>query len=210
MKHLCISASNVKPKKNDSGSTKACEIIREIVEDKDNSVEIMKLVNHKLKPCKFCGSCIKDGKCTKKDDFNDIFSEIKKADILYFVVPHYSIIPAKLTMIFEKINEIFYTKWINDPNFKWELKGKKAYIIAHGGTNIEQMPEAINLYEKNLIEPMKFLLKSFGIEVMKNGEKDGYVFGVEKMKEKKKAIFPDMIHDWDKIKKDLKELFINQ
>ncbi|MGM0641114.1 MAG: flavodoxin family protein [Thermotogota bacterium] len=206
IRHLCISTSNVNHKKNDSASTKTCEIIKDLVEDKENKVNIIKLVEHKLKPCKFCGSCVKDGKCIKKDDFNDIFSKMKKADIIYFVVPHYSIIPAKMTMIFEKINELLYTSWIKDPNFNWVLKDKKAFIIAHGGTNIEEMPEAEKLYEKNIIEPMKFLLKSFGMNVLKNGDTDGYIFGVEKMKEKNKALFPDMIHDWDKIKKDLKEI----
>lgn len=208
MKHLCISASNVKHKKNDSASTKTCEIIKKLVEDKENKVDIIKLVEHKLKPCKFCGSCIKDGECTKKDDFNDIFKKMKKSDIIYFVVPHYSIIPAKLTMIFEKINEIFYTGWIKDPDFEWDLKDKKAFIIAHGGTNIKQMPEAERLYEKNIIDPMKFLLKSFGINVLKNGNTDGYIFGIEEMKEKKKSLFPDMVHDWDKIENDLKEILV--
>ncbi len=206
MKHLCISASNVKHKKNNSASTKTCEIIKNIIEDKENKVDVIKLVEHKLKPCKFCGSCVKNGECTKSDDFNEIFKKMKKADKIYFVVPHYSIIPAKMTMIFEKINEIFYTGWIKDPDFKWVLKDKKAFIIAHGGTNIKQMPEAENLYEKNIIEPMKFLLSSFGMNVLKNGEKDGYIFGVEKMEEKKKALFPDMVHDWEKIENDLKEI----
>jgi len=208
MKHLCISASNVRHKRKDSASTKTCELIKGIIKDENNQVEILKLMDYKLKPCKFCGSCIKDGYCTKKDDFNKIFEKIKKSDFLYFVIPHYSIIPSKLSIIFEKINEIFYTGWINDNDFEWELKGKKAFIIAHGGSNLEENPKIKELYNNNIVNPMIYLLKSLGLEVEEKEGNQSYIFGIKSMKVNKKSIFPDMIHDWEKIEKDLKELFI--
>ena len=207
MKILSISTSTVVHKKSNSGSIRACEIVGEIIGKRNEKIsyDILPLVNLNLKPCIFCGKCKDAAICPFDSDFNKLIQQMHAADAMIFVVPHYSIIPAKLTIVMEKLNQLFYTAWLKDPKSKFALSGKRVALIAHGGGDNRNFDH----YRKFILEPLNYLFKSLGFQLVntKNQKEPfGAIFGIKGMKDVETSIFPDMLHDWDQIKTDLEPL----
>lgn len=69
------------------------------------------LNNLNLNYCKGCKSCFKNGYCKldKYDDMHKIRSELKKADIIFFVVPVYAHnIPGKMKTLIDRLSYEFH------------------------------------------------------------------------------------------------------
>lgn len=211
----CISTSNNKHMGEKSASTKVCGIIGDIIRkdyEEDIEVRTVSLVNYDFRPCILCGSCSKTNVCIYDEDFNDIYSKMGKSDAVFFVVPHYSPIPSKLIMIFEKINEIVYAGWINDQNFTSSITQKAVGVIGHGGC--PENDEILKYYHDNLITPVARTLKSLSFDVVGTDEefKYGAVFGLrdENCYEKvENSVFPGIIQDWALIEKRIRPLVKN-
>jgi len=204
MKLLCISCSNVLHKKDESASLKVCDLIQEIVQDQEKPVQVetLRLVDYELSNCIFCGRCLEQGQCIYDDAFNQIYQEMQESDGLVLVVPFYSVVPSKLTMIMEKVNQIYYTTWLKNPDQTFSLGGKKAAIIAHGGSILQDNPQAQKAYQDLLLKPLNYSLASFGFDVvgLDGDDVKGVVFGVEGYDSRDDAVFPDMVHNWSAIK----------
>lgn len=204
MKILCISGSNVVHKRNDSGSTKTCELIQQIIlgkTGKTHEIKILPLVEFNFKPCIFCGNCQNSNHCPYDPDFNSLYLEISHADLIYMVIPHYSIIPAKITMIMEKLNQLYYTAWLKSPDEPYPTSDKYVGLIGHGGSD-EQSNEH---YRQMILTPMEYIFTSMGFNVLGNGEENpnGIVFGVNSLKNDPSSIFPTMVHNWAGIEEKL-------
>ncbi len=59
--------------------------------------------------------------------------KIIHADYIFFISPHYAPIPAKLSMILEKMEQITFLHWWKDNTYKSEVYNIPAGIISHGG-----------------------------------------------------------------------------
>ncbi|MFX0115394.1 MAG: hypothetical protein ACFFB3_12665 [Candidatus Hodarchaeota archaeon] len=120
------------------------------------------------------------------------------------VVPHYAIIPSKLAKIMEKLNQVFYTAWIRDPNAKFALAGKKVAIIGYGGSD----ETGFDHYKENILKPLNFLFGSLQFQVIGIDDQTpkGIVLGVMEMNENDKSIFPDTVHDWKEIEEKIAPL----
>jgi multimeric flavodoxin WrbA len=212
MKMLCISCSNVLHRKDESASTKVCELTEEIAKEQKVNIDIetIRLSDYHLKNCIFCGRCMEDRRCFYDQDFNAIYHELSVSDRILLVVPFYSVIPSKLTMIMEKLNQLYYTAWLRDPDVKFDFSGKKVAVIGHGGSVLQDNPHAAQAYQDLLLNPLNYSLTSIGFNVigLKSSTK-GVVFGVEGYKEMNDAIFPIMIHNWKAIKSIISPLVIN-
>jgi multimeric flavodoxin WrbA len=209
MRIVCLSASNVKHKRENGSSLRICEEIKnQITEiDQNNSIKIVSLLDYKLTPCIFCGKCKDESVCAYDSNFNLLFDEFKTTDVIFLVIPHYMVIPSKLTIILEKLNQIYYTAWLRNPDEAWALKGKKIALIAHGGGD----ERSFDQYKNFILKPLNYVFSSFQFDVIGvNEEKPkGIVFGVKGMKDSEEFVFPDMIYDWDEIKQFIKPLVIN-
>jgi multimeric flavodoxin WrbA len=64
-------------------------IALEEVEKEGLETELISLAGKKIQPCDGCRSCVKTGKCHFKDDFEAIFSKMKKADGIILSTPVY-------------------------------------------------------------------------------------------------------------------------
>lgn len=62
-------------------------------------------------------------------DFNIIYEKVIEADALFFVSPHCTPIPAKLSMVLEKMEEITFLHWWKDETYKSEAYGLPVGII---------------------------------------------------------------------------------
>jgi multimeric flavodoxin WrbA len=51
--------------------------------------ELIRLAEKKILPCDACRSCTKTGKCHIKDDFNSVFTKMKRADGIILSTPVY-------------------------------------------------------------------------------------------------------------------------
>lgn len=169
---------------------------------------LITLLDYNFKPCIFCGKCANNSTCPYDKDFNKIFQLIKETDGLFLVVPHYSIIPAKLTIMMEKMNQFYYTAWIKNPKIDFSLKGKKVAIIGHGGSD----ERSFDHYKTMILGPLNYLFSSLQFNVIGLPEQTpplGIVFGVTGFNETQESIFPDMVHDWVKTEQILEPLVVN-
>lgn len=214
MKILCISASNTQHMGMNSTSYKTCGLIEKIVKEinGDHEVEILTLMNQRIKFCLLCGDCSEEGQCPYDREFNEVFDRMREADRIFIVVPHYSPIPSKLVALFEKINEIIYGSWLKIPQFESPFTGKVVGIIGHGGMAENQ--ESLRYYHDGLIKPIASTLKSFGFVIAELNEHFplGAPFGLEDdscIQPRADAVFPDIAQNWALIEKRIRPLVAN-
>ena len=210
MKLLCISCSNVLHKGPDSASTRVCHLVEQLARQSQPELvtTTLSLVDFKLKNCLFCGQCRDAGRCTSDEQFNALYAQLCASDRIVLVVPFYAIVPAKLTMLLEKLNQIFYTAWLRNPDEPSALRGKKVVLVAHGGSNLTDNPEAAQNYRALLLKPLNYCWNSLGTELI-GPEVDavkGIVFGVTGYETVDGAVFPEMVHDWQGIEELLTPL----
>ncbi|MBP1755079.1 MAG: hypothetical protein H6Q59_1477 [Firmicutes bacterium] len=211
MKLLCISASNTQSMGALSTSTKVGYLIQNIVnkEHENISVEVIALSDYDLKVCRLCGACSDSGRCSSDTAFNQLLTKIEAADGIFFIVPHYSPIPAKLIMIFEKINEIMYAGWLNKPEFKASWDGLPVAIIGHGG--MVETADNLRYYHDQLVATVAKTLRSFSFLTIGLNEDylDGACFGLQDdscIRTREDAVFPDIIQDFTKVEQRIEPL----
>lgn len=214
MKIACISASNSRLEEEKSTSDKVCKIIKDIILQETNGnieLELISLKNYNIVPCKLCGACYLDGLCVYDDEFNKIMKALENVQGMFMVIPHYSPIPSKLLIIFEKLNEITYAGWINDPNYQSPFNNLPVAIIGHGG--MVDNETNIKYYHDNLITPVANTLRALSFKIIQPHDifPNGLAFGLKDdscLRKSEKAIFPDIIQDWTFIEERIKPLVI--
>lgn len=214
MKIACISASNSKSAEGKSTSIMVCNMIKDMIlkeTKEDIDVEIIALKDFNIKPCNLCGACYKNGLCIYDGEFNKLLKALETVQGMFLVVPHYSPIPSKLLMIFEKINEIIYAGWINDPGYQSPFNNIPVGIIGHGG--MVDNETNIKYYHNNLVTPIANTLKSFSFQIVQPNDEypNGVSFGLKDdtcLKKSENSIFPDIIQDPVMIEERIKPLII--
>ena len=209
MKVICISASNMKKAGEKSTSLIACRTIDEIIKNrlnrKDMQVEIIKLVDAKLNPCIGCGQCYEVDKCAAKDDFNAIYAKIVESDAVFIVSPHYAPIPAKLSILLEKMEQPVFLRWFQDNNYRPAVYKKPVGIIAHGGGSEEWVLQS---YKEMVLATIENALQTIMMDVVSPDENPtpGVVFPVKEVRKDKNSILPVQLYDWVDIEKRLAPL----
>lgn len=64
------------------------KILKEI-EEKVDSVKLLKLKDYNIEFCKGCLFCDKNAKCIISDDLNEIINQMLENDIIVFAIPNY-------------------------------------------------------------------------------------------------------------------------
>lgn len=200
MKIACISAANVEGAKAYSASTYACQIIRDLIQDQigpDAEIEILSLIDLEPRPCRMCGRCFETGRCASDEAFNRVLASLAASDAIFVVCPHYALIPSKLVMLLEKMEEMVFLQSCADPAYRFPLAGKPTGIVVHGG----QTEEALAYYQSALLEPVANALASVHLRIVGAGESwpKGVAFGIRSIEKKPDSIFVDIEHDWPSI-----------
>jgi hypothetical protein len=179
---------------------------------KDVKTETVALMDYNLTPCILCGRCAKNSICEYDQDFNRLFNKIVQSDALFFIVPHYSPIPSKLLIMFEKLNEIGYGGYLYSKDFEMPTVGKPVGVICHGGC--AESSEVLEYYYKNLVKPIGKTLGSLGFDVV--GLDKEYRYGVAfGLKDKScirpgdNGVFPEIIQDWSMIEQRITPIVKN-
>lgn len=129
---ISISASNIYNSRKESTSYKLCEIIKKVLLQSGGECEILDLREFDLSPCIGCGKCFESKRCYKDQDFNIIYNKLIKSDCISFVSPHYAPIPAKLSMLLEKMGEITFLHWMKEMhiNRKCTINPRVLFLMA--------------------------------------------------------------------------------
>jgi hypothetical protein len=206
---LCLSASNIAPARQHSASTRACEIIRDIIttHQPDATVEIVPLIDYEMKPCRMCGECFETGRCARDAAFNAVYEKMIAADALFLVVPHYAPIPSKVMMLLEKLQEMMFLRACAEADYHFTLYRKPLGIVAHGG----QTAEALPYYKTALLDPLANAFASVQVNVVCAGDEwpNGATFGVTRITKPDDSIFVRIEHDWDDVRRRIEPLVEN-
>lgn len=202
MKAICISASNIRNSYNESISYKFCKEVEKVLKGEGISCEILDLRNYDLEPCIGCGKCFDSKRCCRDEDFNVIYNKIAGVDCIFFISPHYAPIPAKLSMLLEKMEEITFLHWWKDNTYQSELYQLPAGIISHGGGSdwaLLSYKAMVNDTIANALDTIQCKLVPY------NDEWDtGISLPVCKVEEEK-GIFPIQKYEWNTIEEKIKE-----
>lgn len=203
MQITCISASNVKNTGNNSISKKVCQIIGQHIlsQDERAHVQILHLTDYEVQPCWACGECKDSGFCVRDEAFNQIYTQIRAADGIVVVCPHYAMVPAKMVIILEKLEQIPFMQYLKTQPAEYgvvcPLHKKPVGLIAHGGTsaNYEE------LYKKSILDPLAHVFKACGAEPvgMDETQSTGVAFGVQKMKRGDNNSMIDQEHNMEEV-----------
>ncbi|MBU0936436.1 MAG: NAD(P)H-dependent oxidoreductase [Spirochaetes bacterium] len=210
MKITCISASNIEPARGQSASTKACEVLRDIIHTElgsDAEVEILPLIDYELLPCRMCGECIDSGTCTRDAAFRSVFSRIVGSDALFLVCPHYAPLPSKVMMLLEKMQEIWYLNWCRDKTYNAPYARCPIGLVGHGGQTLEALP----YYKRALLDPLANAFASVQLQIASAGPDwpTGAVFAIQSLVPTADSIFVTITHDWNEIRRRLLPLAAN-
>ncbi len=215
MKILCVSASNTKRMGENSASTKVCHLISDLIIQEFNStteVETIALAAYDLRTCNLCGDCSSTNKCLYDADFNLLYDKLAKADAIFWVVPHYSPIPAKLIICFEKINEISYASWSKNSRYRTPFHHKVTAVIGHGG--MPESAEVLQYYHDKLVAPVADILTSLSFHIVPGNHllPKGVAFGLADgncIVKAEQKVFPDIIQDYTMIRERVRPLVKN-
>lgn len=202
MNAICISASNIINSHNESISYKLCEEVVKVLMSDGVSCEIVDLRNYDLSPCIGCGKCFDSKRCCRDKDFNTLYNKIVESDCLFFVSPHYAPIPAKLSMLLEKMEEITFLHWWKDNTYKSEMYNLRAGIISHGGGS----DWALSSYKAMVNDTIANALDTIQCKVVPYNDEwnTGISLPVSTV-ETGEGIFPIQRYDWSTMKEKIKE-----
>lgn len=202
MNAICISASNILNSSNESTSYKFCKKIAEVLDQNGISCKILDLRRYDLSPCIGCGKCFESKRCCRDNAFNSIYNEIAKANCVFFVSPHYAPIPAKLSMLLEKMEEITFLHWWKDNTYKSEMYNIPAGIVSHGGGS----DWALTSYKAMVNDTIANALDTIQCKVIpyNNEWNTGISIPVHEVKEEN-SIFPVQVYDWNAIEEKIQD-----
>ena len=202
MKITCISGSNILNSTSESTSLQLCAVIAQIAARKHISCEIIDLRNYVLSPCTGCGCCYNTRRCHMDAGFNEIYEKLTLSDCIFFISPHYAPIPAKVSMLLEKMEQITFLHWWNDNSYRSELYHLPAGIISHGGGAqwaLKSYKAMVNDTIANALETIQCRVIPFDSEW-----NTGISLPISKIEETD-SIFPVQRYDWDSIRQKLEE-----
>ena len=202
MNAICISASNISNSYRESTSYKLCERITKVLCQNGIESEILDLRDFDLSPCIGCGKCFDSRRCCKDKDFNTIYNKLIHSDCVFFVSPHYAPIPAKLSMLLEKMEEITFLHWWKDNTYQSEMYHIPAGIISHGGGLDWALPSykaMVNDTIANALDTIQCKIVPYSAEW-----NTGISLPVHSVIEEK-DVFPVQTYDWDAIEKKIQE-----
>ena len=197
MNLVCLSASNIAHQNSqDSASCKICQIVANEFAAKFTGLNsnIIELKHKAIQPCTGCGKCFETRRCVQNDDFNAIYCEIIKSDIIFIVSPHYAPIPAKLAALLEKMEQITFLHWGKDSSYRSEVSGKPTGVISHGGGDAR----ALKSYKRMVNDTIANALDTIQMKLVPLNNKwdTGISLPIKKAVFNEDCIFPSQEYDW--------------
>ena len=204
MKVMCISSSNIINKSlYESTSYKICQSVINSLKNKDFQAEIIDLRTCILNPCTGCGKCYTTHRCWCDKEFNVIYNKIINSSAVFIVSPHYAPIPAKLSMLLEKMEQITFLHWGNNNSYQSEVHNLPTGIISHGGG----ADWALQEYKRMVNDTIGNALATIQMKLIPYSKdwNTGISFPVKNAYFIAGNIFPKQEYNWDEINKKVAE-----
>lgn len=121
--------------------------------------DFIRMADNKIESCCSCYACGKTGECAlpgnDNDRFRDVFDRLKKAEAILIITPVYSLIPSRLTALFERLTSVLYASGLmgkpENPLF-----GKKVAVVNYCSTKICDETEIKIIFQKFVMSGYSF------------------------------------------------------
>lgn len=121
---------------------------------------------------------------------------------MLFVSPHYAPIPAKLSMLLEKMEEITFLHWWKDNTYKSEMHNLPAGIISHGGGS----DWALSSYKAMVNDTIANALDTIQCRIIPYDSEWNTGISLPVMRvEEENSLFPVQKYDWEAMGKKIQE-----
>ncbi len=99
-------------------------MLKTILDATGFNYELVFLKDKIIKPCVACGGCFHSHKCVVKDDMQELYDKLPKADIIVFASPTYfANVTSLMKIFFDRCLPLYLSK---------KLKGKKVVLLTVG------------------------------------------------------------------------------
>ncbi len=160
MKKVLIISSSPRRKGN---SQLLCEAFARGAEESGNQVELVRLAEKKMRFCRACDACMKNGgKCVQSDDMEGILELFQQADVLVLATPVYFYgITAQMKTFIDRTYPI------------WQHLGKKdVYYIISAGLGVDIIERSLgdlDGFVEHLEQPSEIKGRIYANDVMDAG-----------------------------------------
>jgi multimeric flavodoxin WrbA len=147
------------PRKNGNSEVLARTVVKELEEQKKNTVEFIHLNTLKIRPCQSCGGCEKTSVCVINDDMSSLYEKVDASDRLILVTPVYFYGPsAQCKAFIDRFQARWSRKYLLEKPFR-EGDNRKGYLLATAATKGPKVFDASMLIAKSFFDAINI---SFG------------------------------------------------
>lgn len=139
------------PRKGGNSETLA-RSIGASVEEGGGAVEYVHLNGLDVRPCQGCGGCDKTGICVVKDDMDDIFEAVDKADRILLVSPVYFYgLSAQCKIFGDRMQALWARKYLLKERVR-QGEGRKGYLVSTAATKGQKIFDCSILTTKYIFD----------------------------------------------------------
>lgn len=152
--------------------------------------EYLDVPREKISPCIECGTCEKEGFCSIKDSMQEIYFQLRRADIVVMGTPVFFYGPtAQLKALIDRSQALWARRYVHklmDPLSKW----RQGIVLAVGATKGLNLFEGLNLTAKYFFDALGARFDgALGYrEIEKPGEIDRHPTAIDEAREKAEAM----------------------
>ncbi|MCX5635619.1 MAG: flavodoxin family protein [Planctomycetota bacterium] len=119
-------------------------------------IEYVRLAELKISPCIECNACYKTGRCVIEDDYQMLIQKVIDADRLIFATPiFFMAVSAQAKLFIDRCQCLWANKYVlKKPPITNDrpLGGRRAMVIAVGGSKSKKMFDSIRLTMKYFLD----------------------------------------------------------
>ena len=108
--------------------------------------EYVHLADYKIGPCIECNACYATGRCSVRDDYQQLLEKILEADRLIFATPvFFMTVCAQAKMLIDRGQCLWAQKYVLKKDLFCPERDRRAMVIAVGGSKSRKQFECIRL-----------------------------------------------------------------
>jgi len=127
-------------------------------------IEYIRLAELKISPCIECNACYKTGRCVIEDDYQMLMQKVIDADRLIFATPiFFMAVSAQAKLFIDRCQCLWANKYVlkkpllappgrDRPLGGRPLRGRRAMVIAVGGSKSKKMFDSVRLTMKYFLD----------------------------------------------------------
>jgi arsenate reductase len=150
----------------------------------------------KISPCVECGSCEREGFCAIKDDMQQVYPLLRKADVVVMATPVFFYGPtAQMKALIDRSQALWARRYVyklTDPGQKW----RRGALIAVGATKGKNLFEGLSLTAKYFFDAVGASLDAVLTFKQVEGAKDieGHPTALAETKEKARGLVTPLMN----------------